>query len=92
MATAPNQVWSWDITKLRSAHRLTYYHLYVIIDIFSRHVVGWMIADRECQLLARELIHKSLLRQGIQPNQLTIHSDNGPSMTSHTVAELLERA
>ncbi len=90
MATAPNQVWSWDIAKLRSAHRLTYYHLYVIIDIFSRHVVGWMIADRECQLLARELIHKSLLRQGIQPNQLTIHSDNGPSMTSHTVAELLE--
>jgi putative transposase len=90
MATAQNQVWSWDITKFLGVQRLVYYHLYVIIDIFSRYVVGWLIADRECQLLARELIQKSTLRQGIQPDQLTIHSDNGPSMTSHTVAELLE--
>jgi len=90
MATAPNQVWSWDITKLLSVRRLTYYHLYVILDIFSRYVVGWMIADRECQLLARDLIQKSVLKQGIQPGELTIHSDNGPSMTSCTVSELLE--
>ncbi len=90
MATAPNQVWSWDITKLLCIRRLTYYHLYVILDIFSRYVVGWLIADRECQLLARDLIHGSTLKQGIQREQLTLHSDNGPSMTSHTVAQLLE--
>lgn len=90
MACKPNQVWSWDITKLLSIKRLTYYHLYVIIDIFSRYVVGWMIADRECQLLARELLHKSILKQGVQRDQLTVHSDNGPSMSSHTVAQLLE--
>ena len=91
MATAPNQVWSWDITKLLSTRRLVYYHLYVIIDIFSRYVVGWLIADRECQLLARDLIQQTALKHGIPPGQLTIHSDNGPSMTSHTVAELLEQ-
>lgn len=90
MAAAENQVWSWDISKLLSQQRLVYYHLYVIIDIFSRYVVGWLIADRECQLLARELIQKTALKHGIQPGQLTIHSDNGPSMTSHTVAQLLE--
>lgn len=91
IATEPNQVWSWDITKLLSINRFEYYHLYVIIDIFSRYVVGWMIADRECQHLAKQLIHKSTLRHGIQPGQLTIHSDNGPSMTSQTVSQLLEK-
>jgi len=90
IATAPNQVWSWDITKLLSVHRLTYYYLYVILDIYSRCVVGWLIADRECQLLARHLIQTTALRQGIQPGKLTLHSDNGPSMTSKTVAQLLE--
>jgi len=90
MATAQNQVWSWDITKLRSFQRLVYYYLYVIIDIFSRYVVGWLIADRECQQLARELIQKTALKHSIQPGQLTLHSDNGPSMTSHGVAQLLE--
>jgi len=91
IATVPNQVWSWDITKLLSFDRFVYYHLYVIIDIFSRYVVGWMIADRECQQLAKQLIHKSTLKQGIPAGQLTLHSDNGPSMTSHTVSQLLER-
>ena len=91
IATAPNQVWSWDITKLLSFSRLVYYHLYVILDIYSRYVVGWMIADRECQHLARQLIQKSTLKHGIQPGQLTIHSDNGPSMASLTVSQLLER-
>ena len=90
IATAPNEVWSWDITKLLSVRRLEYFHLYVILDIFSRYVVGWMIADRECQHLAKTLIQKTTLKHGIQPGKLTIHSDNGPSMTSMTVSQLLE--
>jgi len=90
MATKQNQVWSWDIMKLLSFQRLVYYYLYVIIDIYSRYVVGWLLADRECQFLARDLIQKSILRQCIQPGDLTIHSDNGPSMTSHSVAKLLD--
>ena len=91
MATAPCQVWSWDITKLLSFNRFVYYYLYVVLDIYSRYVVGWMIADRECQHLAGQLIQKTALKQGIQPGQLTIHSDNGPSMTSHTVSQLLDK-
>ena len=90
IATAPNEVWSWDITKLLSFKRFMYFHLYVILDIFSRYVVGWMIADRECQHLAKTLIQKTTLKHGIQSGQLTIHSDNGPSMTSQTVSQLLE--
>lgn len=90
VADQPNQVWSWDITKLLSIHRLVYYYLYVILDIYSRYVVGWLIADRECQHLAHQLIHQSALKQGIQAGQLTLHADNGASMKSHTVAELLE--
>jgi putative transposase len=90
IATHPNQVWSWDITKLRSDQKWVYYYLYVILDIFSRYVVGWMIADRESKELARQLIQQSALKQGIQPGQLTLHSDNGPSMTSHTIAQLLD--
>lgn len=90
IATGPNQVWSWDITKLLGPTKWVYYHLYVIMDIFSRYVVGWLIADCESQELARKLIHESILKQGIHPNQLTIHADSGPSMKSHTVAPLLE--
>ena len=90
IATKPNEVWSWDITKLRSNKKWTYFYLYVILDIYSRCAVGWMIADRECKELARQLIQKSALKQGIQPGQLTLHSDNGPSMTSHTVSQLLD--
>ncbi len=62
MATRKNQIWSWDITKLLSVNRFVYYYLYVILDIYSRYVVGWLIADRECQYLARELLQKSLLK------------------------------
>jgi putative transposase len=91
IATRPNEVWSWDITKLCSYSRFHYYHLYVILDIFSRYVVGWMIADRECQHLAKLLIHTTIEKFCILPNQLTIHSDNGPSMTSQTVSQLLEK-
>ena len=90
IATRPNEVWSWDITKLLGPTKWVYYHLYVIMDIFSRYVVGWLIADCESQELARKLILESALKQGIQPNQLKLHSDNGPSMKSHTVAQLLE--
>lgn len=90
IAVRPNEVWSWDITKLLSMQRLTYYYLYVILDIYSRYVVGWMLAEKECQHLARRLIQKTALRQGIQPGQLTLHADNGASMRSGTVAELLE--
>ena len=90
MATRPNEVWSWDITKLLGPRKWVYYHLYVIMDIFSRYVVGWLIADAESQDLARKLIQESALKQGIQPNQLILHADNGASMTSHTVSQLLE--
>lgn len=90
IATRPNEVWSWDITKLLGPTKWVYYHLYVILDIYSRYVVGWLIADCESKELARKLIQQSALRQGVQPSQLTLHSDNGPSMTSHTVSQLLE--
>lgn len=90
IAIRPNQVWSWDITKLKSQQKWVYYYLYVMMDIYSRYVVGWMIADRESQTLARQLIQETALKQGIQPQQLTLHADRGASMTSHTVAQLLE--
>ena len=90
IASSPNEVWSWDISKLLGPTKWVYYHLYVIMDIYSRYVVGWLIADCESQDLARKLIQETALKQGIQPNQLTIHADNGPSMTSHTVAQLFE--
>ena len=90
LATRQNEVWSWDITKLLGPQKWVYYHLYVIMDIFSRYVVGWLIADRECQKLARLLIHKTALKHGIQPNDLTLHADNGPAMKALTVAQLLD--
>jgi len=89
LATGPNQVWSWDITKLKGPVKWTYFHLYVILDIFSRYVVGWMVAHREQDALAKQLIEQSCLKQNIQPEQLTIHADRGSSMKSKTVANLL---
>ena len=89
LAVAPNQVWSWDITKLKGPAKWTYFYLYVIMDIFSRKVVGWMVADRERSDLARELIEESCYREGIQPDQLTLHADRGSSMKSKPVAHLL---
>ena len=89
LATGPNQLWSWDITKLLGPSKWTYYYLYVILDVFSRYVVGWMIAERESATLAEELIAETCARQGIQPAQLTIHADRGSSMTSKSVAFLL---
>lgn len=89
LATAPNQLWSWDITKLLGPSKWTYYYLYVILDVFSRYIVGWMIAERESSALAEELIAQTCMRQGIQRGQLTIHADRGSSMTSKPVALLL---
>jgi putative transposase len=89
LATAPNQLWSWDITKLLGPTKWTYFYLYVILDVFSRYVVGWMIAERESAALAEELISQTCARQGIQRGQLTIHADRGSAMTSKSVALLL---
>ena len=89
LATAPNQVWSWDITKLLGPVKWSYFYLYVILDIFSRYVVGWMIADRESAVLAERLIREACRRQRINPGQLTIHADRGSSMKSKPVGLLL---
>lgn len=89
VATAPRQVWTWDITKLLGPAKWTYYHLYVILDIYSRYVVGWMLAHRESEDLAERLIRETVVKEGIVGDQLTIHSDRGPSMRSQTVAQLL---
>ena len=89
LAIAPNQVWSWDITKLKGPAKWTYYHLYVILDIFSRYVVGWMLAHRESAALAKKLIAETCAKQGIEPEQLTLHADRGTSMKSKPVALLL---
>ena len=89
LATAPNQVWSWDITKLRGPVKWTCYHLYVVLDIFSRYVVGWMVAFKESATLAKRLIEESCRKQGIVAGQLTVHADRGTSMTSKPVALLL---
>jgi len=89
LATAPNQVWSWDITKLLGPAKWTYFYLYVILDIFSRCVVGWLLAGRESADLARRLIRESVEKQGVSEGQLVIHSDRGPAMVSQTVAQLL---
>ncbi|MGB8465106.1 MAG: IS3 family transposase [Terrimicrobiaceae bacterium] len=89
IANGPNQVWSWDITKLLGPAKWTYYYLYVILDIFSRYVVGWMVASRESAQLAEVLIRQTCAKQGIGRAQLTIHADRGSSMTSKPVAFLL---
>jgi putative transposase len=89
LATGPNQVWSWDITKLHGPAKWTYYYLYVILDIHSRYAVGWMLAARESAVLAEKLIADTCAKQGISRGQLTIHADRGSSMTSKPVAFLL---
>ncbi len=89
LATGPNQVWSWDITKLKGPVKWSYFYLYVILDIFSRMVVGWLVAERERSDIARELIEECCIRQAIQRDQLTLHADRGSSMQSKPVAHLL---
>jgi len=89
LATAPNQVWSWDITKLRGPVTWSSFYLYVILDIFSRYVVGWMLASAESATLAQRLITDTCRKQQIEPGHLTLHADRGASMTSKPVAVLL---
>ena len=89
VATAPNQVWSWDITKLLGPQKWTYYYLYVIMDLFSRYIVGWMIADRENASLAGRLIEQTCERHGIAPGELALHSDRGAPTTAKCTAQLL---
>ena len=89
LAIAPNQLWSWDITKLKGPLLWTYYYLYVILDIFSRYVVGWLVAEREAAYLAKELIAQTCAKQAIDRQQLTLHADHGSSMRSKPVAQLL---
>ena len=89
LAAGPNQVWSWDITKLRGPRKWSYFHLYVVLDIFSRYVTGWMVAERESAALAVRLLHDTCAKQGVRPGTLTVHADRGSSMRSRPVALLL---
>jgi putative transposase len=89
LATAPNQCWSWDLTKLAGPARWTWFYLYVILDIYSRYVVGWMVAAREAASLAERLLAEAIAAQRVQAGQLTVHADRGTSMTAKPVALLL---
>jgi putative transposase len=89
LATRPNELWSWDITKLLGPARWTYFYLYVILDVFSRYAVGWTVQHRESSSVAKALIGQACEQQQIGPDQLTVHADRGSSMTSKPVAMLL---
>jgi putative transposase len=89
VATTPNQVWSWDITKLAGPHKWTWYQLYVILDVYSRYAVGWLVATRESDRLAEELIADAIHQHNVPDGQLSLHADRGSSMTSKTVSQLL---
>ncbi len=89
LATGPNQLWTWDITKLRGPQKWQYYYLYVMLDVYSRCVVGWLLAECEAAHLAEELMATCYARHGITPGQLTIHADNGSAMRAKSVALLL---
>ncbi len=89
LAQAPNEVYSWDITKLKGPAKWTYFYLYVVLDVFSRYAVGWTVQHRENSQVARELIAQVCEQQNIAPGQLTVHADRGSSMTSKPVAFLL---
>jgi putative transposase len=89
LATGPNQLWSWDITKLRGPQPGTWYHLYVVLDVFSRYIVGWLVAPRESAALATALIETCCRREGIARDQLTVHADRGKAMLSRSLTQLL---
>lgn len=89
LARRPNELWSWDITKLKGPAKWSYFYLYVIMDVFSRYVVGWMVAHRESAELAKRLISETIRKQEADPSLLTIHADRGSSMKSKCVAMLL---
>jgi putative transposase len=89
VATAPNQVWSWDITKLLGPTKHTFYYLYVILDVYSRYVPGWLLAERECEQLAKQLVQETCAKQRVPLGQLTLHADRGSAMTAKPLALLL---
>ena len=88
LATQPNELWSWDITKLLGPAKWTHYHLYVVMDVFSRYITGWLVAERESGGLAKQLMRETCERQGVEPDQLTVHSDRGGAMKSKTLAQI----
>ena len=88
-ASKPNELWSWDITRRHGPAKWTYFYLYVILDVYSRYIVGWLVAHRESATLAKKLIVQTCARQGIQPGESTVHADRGSAMTSKAVAFLL---
>ena len=90
LTTGPNQVWSWDITKLRGPTKWHYYYLYTLLDIYSRYAVGWLLAEQESAALAQQLIAVSCEKQQIVAGQLTLHADRGAPMTAKVVAQLLD--
>jgi len=89
VTAAPNQLWSWDITRLKTTVKWTYLYLYVVLDVYSRYVVGWLLSTRESAALARELMESCALRHAVAPGQLTLHADRGAPMRSKTLAETL---
>jgi putative transposase len=89
VATGPNQVWSWDITKLAGPHKWNWFQLYVILDVYSRYAIDWLVAPRESAALAEEFIAEAIYDHGVGAGQLTLHADRGSSMTSKTVTQLL---
>jgi putative transposase len=89
LATSPNQLWSWDVTKLMGPTKWTYFYLCVILDVFSRYVVGWMVSHRESAALYKRLLDETIEKQGIPPGQLTVHGDRGPTIKAKQVAQLL---
>lgn len=88
VATGPNQVWSWDITKLKGPEKWTYFYLYVVLDIFSRYVVGWMVAERESAALGQDVVRTACERHGVEPGQLIVHADRGSPMVAKSTALL----
>ena len=88
-ANGPNQVWTWDITYLKGPTRGAFSYLYVVMDLYSRLVVGWLLAESECAELATRLLAQSYRKQGVQPGKLTVHADRGAPMKSKSVAQLL---
>ena len=89
LATRPNELWSWDITRLKGPTKYSYFQLYVILDVFSRYIVGWMVAEVENQELAAQLIDEAIANQKVKPDTLSLHADRGAAMTSKSVALLL---
>lgn len=89
LARGPNEVWSWDITKLKGPAKWTYFYLYVVVDIYSRYVVGWMVAERETASLAEHLIVETCGKHGVERGELTLHMDRGSPMTAKSFGQLL---